>query len=488
MGDGENFTTIVAIAPSPLKPGLLWVGTDDGRLHVTRDGGGAWTSVEAHLPAGHGAWVAMIRPSRFDPASAFVVLDDHRRGDETPYVLRTDDFGATWRSLASPDLRGHTLSLEQDPVDRDLLFLGTSRGLWISLDGGRRWMPWRNGIPAVPVTDLAVHPRDHDLVIATFGRGLYVLDDVGPLRGLNAALLAEPLHLFAIPDARQHWLRAGTRGHGADIFHGESRPYGALLTVASAEGGRAEIQVQDAAGTVVRVFHTSLDPGVNRLTWGLERNAFKLSPRGAGQPPRPPDPPGPEVPPGTYTVTVKLEGHEARGTVRVLPDPRAKNTEADWQARWAAVLRAGHLQDVGISAVERLRGTRADLETVTAKIRSDAPSDARPSLLQAANDLRTKVDALEARLRVAPEMPIGLSREGLVMEEVWAPGDNLQTSMDPPTPAQLALFDRAEKALDAYLADLNRFYAEDVEAFRKRIAAAGLELMPGVAPLQILEK
>ncbi len=241
VGDGENFTTIVAIAPSTLKPGLLWVGTDDGRVQVTRDGGGTWTSVEANLLKLHApvhAWVAQIRPSRFDPASAFVVLDDHRRGDETPYVLRTDDFGATWRSLATPDLRGHALSLEQDPVDRDLLFLGTSQGLWVSLDGGRRWLPWRYGIPAVPVTDLVVHPRDHDLVIATFGRGLYILDDVRPLRGLTAAVLAEPLHLFPIPDARQHWIRAGTHGHGADVFHGENRPYGALLTVSAPAGGR----------------------------------------------------------------------------------------------------------------------------------------------------------------------------------------------------------------------------------------------------------
>ncbi|HEV7787255.1 MAG TPA: hypothetical protein VGQ28_18075, partial [Thermoanaerobaculia bacterium] len=161
VGGAENFTTITAIAPSPLKPGLLWVGTDDGRLHVTQDSGAGWKSLEANLLKVHGvpahAWVNQIKPSRFDPASAFVVLDDHRRGDEAPYVLRTDDYGATWRSLATPDLRGHALCLEVDTVDRNLLFLGTSRGLWISLgsspNGGRRWLPWRNGMPAVAVTD-----------------------------------------------------------------------------------------------------------------------------------------------------------------------------------------------------------------------------------------------------------------------------------------------------------------------------------------------
>jgi len=492
VGGAENFTTITAIAPSPLKPGLLWVGTDDGRLYVTRDGGGAWKSLEANLLKVHGvpahAWVNQIKPSRFDPASAFVVLDDHRRGDETPYILRTDDYGATWKSLATPDLRGHALCLEEDPVDRDLLFLGTSRGLWISLgsspNGGRRWLPWRNGMPAVAVTDLVLHPRDHDLVIGTFGRGLYILDDVRPLRELKAAVLAEPLHFFAIPDARQHWNRSGTAGHGADVYHGENRSYGALLTVAALKGGVADVQVADVSGKILRTYRWQLDPGINRDAWGLERNAFKLSPRGAGQPPRPPNLPGPEVPPGVYTVTLKLGDAEAKQTVRVLPDPRSKNTEADWQARWAAVLRAGHLQDSAIAVAERILKTRTDVETAAARARTDAPPAARAALLQAAAGIQTKLNALEKRFRVTPEMPIGVPRDDLVLEKVWIVVDTLQTSMDPPTPSTLAWFETAEKALDAYLVDFNRFYAEDVAAFRKQVAAAGLELVPEVEALR----
>ena len=441
-GGAENFTTITAIAPSQLKPGLLWVGTDDGRIQVTRDGGGHWTSVEANLAKLRGAppantWVTQIRPSRFDPAAAFVVLDDHRRDDEATFVFRTDDFGATWKSLAAPEVQGYALSLEQDSVDRDLLFLGTSRGLWLSLDGGRRWLPWRSGLPAVPVADLAMQTRDGDLVIATFGRGLYLLDDVRPLRGLKPAVLAEPLHLFAIPDARQHWTRTGTGGHGANVFHGENRPYGALLTVAAKEGGMAEIHVEDASGERVRTFRQPLDLGINRFAWGLEHDAFKLSPRGPGQPPRPPFPPGPEMPPGDYTITVKLRAAEAKGSVRVLPDPRSRNTPADGQARWAAVVRDGHLQDAGITAVEHLRKTRADVDMAIARIRADAPADARPALLQAAADLQAKSLALEQRLRLTPEQSIGLPREELVMEKIWEAGDNLQTTLEPlPQPAR----------------------------------------------------
>jgi photosystem II stability/assembly factor-like uncharacterized protein len=488
VAGAENFTTITVIAPSPLKAGLLWVGTDDGRVHVTHDGGGAWTSVEANLLKVHGvpahAWVIQIKASRFDPASAFVVLDDHRHGDETPYLLRTDDYGATWRSLATPDLQGHALCLEEDPVDKNLFFAGTSRGLWVSLDGGRRWLPWRNGLPAVAVTDLAVHPRDHDLAIATFGRGLYILDDVRPLRELSASTLAEPLHFFAIPDARQHWIRGGTAGHGADVFHGENRPYGALLTVSALKGGTADVQVADASGKILRTYRWPLDPGINRDAWGLESNAFKLSPRPAGAPPRPPNPPGPEVPPGLYTVTLKLGDAEAKQTVRVLPDPRSRNTEADWQARWAAVLRAGRLQNSAITVVERLLKTRAEVETAAARARTDAPPAARAALLQTAAGLQKKLNALEKRFRVAPEMPLGVPRDDLVLEKVWFIVDTLQTSMEPPTPTTLAYFETAEKALDAYLVDFNRFYAEDVAAFRKQVAAAGLELVPEVGALR----
>ncbi|HEX4963190.1 MAG TPA: hypothetical protein VF173_20330 [Thermoanaerobaculia bacterium] len=487
VGGAENFTTITAIAPSPLKPGLLWVGTDDGRIHVTRDGGGAWASLEKNLLKIPGVpvntWVTQIRPSRFDQASAFVVLDDHRRGNETPYVLRTDDYGATWKNLATPNLRGHALCLEQDPMDRDLLFLGTARGLWASLDGGRSWISWASGLPPTAVTDLVVHPRDHDLVIATFGRGLFILDDVRPLRQLAPALLAEPLHLFPIPDARQHWTRDGTSGHGANVFHGETRPYGALLTIAAAKGGMAEVQVADASGKVVRNYRWPLDPGINRDAWGLESNAFKLSPRPPGQPPRPPNPPGPEVPPGTYTLTVKLDGTEAKETVRVVPDPRSNNTEAGWQARWAAVQRAGRLQNSAITVVERILKTRAEVETATARAKTDAPGPLRPALLKAAADLQAKLNVLERRFRVSPDTPIGVDRGEIVLEKVWFIVDTLQTSMDPPTPTTLAYFATAEKALDEYLIGFNRFYTEDVAAFRKQVAAAGLELVPEEPPL-----
>jgi photosystem II stability/assembly factor-like uncharacterized protein len=230
----ENFTTILAIAPSPVQQGVLWVGTDDGRLHVTRDGGKTWTSVEKNVPGvPANTWIPNILPSKYDAASAFVVFDNHRRNDFTPFVYRTDDWGKTWKSLATRDIRGYALAMEQDPADRNLLFLGTEYGLYVSFDGGARWTRWKHGLPTTSMMALKIHPRDLDLVIGTHGRALYVLDDITPLREVSAATLAEPVHLYSgQPALLYRAVRGfgGIRGGGAGEFQGKNRPYGATIT------------------------------------------------------------------------------------------------------------------------------------------------------------------------------------------------------------------------------------------------------------------
>jgi photosystem II stability/assembly factor-like uncharacterized protein len=230
----ENFTTILAIAPSPAQKGVIWVGTDDGRLHVTRDGGQTWTSLEKNVPGvPANTWIPDILPSPRDPATAYVIFDNHRRQDFTPYVFRTDDWGKTWKSLATKDLHGYALAIEQDPADKSLLFLGTEFGLYASFDGGARWVPWTHGVPTTSVMALKIHPRDLDLVIGTHGRSLYVLDDITPLRAVTAATLAEPVHLYPSQPAllyRANRGRGGVRGLGAGEFVGENRAYGALIT------------------------------------------------------------------------------------------------------------------------------------------------------------------------------------------------------------------------------------------------------------------
>ncbi len=409
---------------------MLWAGTDDGRLHVTRDGGKTWTSVEKNV---HGVpantWIPHIHPSSYDAGTAFVVFDNHRRSDWTPYVFRTTDFGKTWTSLATKDLRGYALSLVQDPVDPDLLFLGTEFGLWVSLDGGKGWMKWTHGVPTVSVMDLAIHPREHDLIIATHGRGMYVVDDIRPLRSVSEATQKEPLHLFEPADAVQHEVAqtGSSRFPGAGEFRGEARPYGALITYSlnvpglpspdeekererkekerqekapaarvSAEGvpadqppaqeepagdetqperrggkkgPEAKIEILDASGKVIRTLRQPAVQGVNRAVWNLKRDAYKRIPRKNANPFF--EAAGPDVLPGTYTVRVSYKDQKAESIVKVAPDPRMSWLTAEGrEANLRAIARAGRLQEALAAAVERIGQTRSDIDTALAKVRA----------------------------------------------------------------------------------------------------------------------
>ncbi len=423
----ENFTTIITIAPSPLQQGVIWVGTDDGRVHVTQDGGGTWESVESNIkrvPAN--TWVPRIKPSKFDAAAAFVVFDDHRRGNWETYVYETENFGKKWESLATDGVWGYALAIEQDPVKEDLLFLGTEFGLYVSLNGGASWMKWTHGFPTASAMALIVHPRDHDLVIGTHGRSAYVLDDIRPLRTLTPEALAEPIHLFAIPDAIQYRPNpsSGLRAPGQGEYRGENRPYGALITFslnieglphpneeierersaarraagageaggeAAAEepsgerggpgrrgGGDGEggeggdepqvtIEVSDADGQVIRSFERDAKLGVNRVAWNLRADAFER-PSGARQGFFQAG--GPQIVPGTFNVTIKYGDHEATGSVTVLPDPRYDIPHSERIAKYETLVHVGALQAAVTDAVERIRETRSEIDDVLKRARA----------------------------------------------------------------------------------------------------------------------
>jgi photosystem II stability/assembly factor-like uncharacterized protein len=570
----ENFTTIIAIEPSPVERGLLWVGTDDGRLQVTRDGGGTWTSVEGNVRGvPEHTWIPHLHASRHDAATAFAVFDNHRRFDWTPYVYRTSDYGRSWTRLAGggdDGVRGYALSILQDPVDPDLFFLGTEFGLWLSLDGGGRWLPWSHGVPTVSVMDLAFQEREADLVVATHGRGIFVLDDVRPLRELDAAALAAPLHLFAPGDVRQHPVAQtpASRFPGAGEFRGENPSYGALVTFslnqeglphpddeterarkaaerrarleataeeaaggglgagegagrpeesmaeaaeASAEAaaeeaaeaaeeerpGRAkkpmaEIEIADASGAVVRTFEQPVTLGVNRAVWDLQRDAFRRPPSDEEESPWQRG--GSEVPPGTYTVTVRYGGEEASGALRVLPEPRSDAPEADRQAAYEAkdraILETGRLQERLSRAIERVMTTRQDLARIRAKAQVQQAEwkkgggegdEPHAELLKAAGKLGKGLDELEKALWT-PEDVKGIVAEEDAWSKVTYARRALGSSWDPPTPAQLRYLEVARQATEEATARAERYFAEEVGGFKAQVEGAGLGLLTGSPP------
>ena len=299
----ENFTTIIAIAPSPIERGVVWAGTDDGRVHVTRDGGGTWTSVEANIkgvPAN--TWVPEIKASRHAAGTAFLVLDDHRRSNWTPYAYRTTDYGKTWTSLVTKTIQGYALSIEQDPVDPDLLFLGTEFGLWVSNDAGRNWIKWTHGFPTVSVMGLAIQARENDLVIGTHGRAAFVIDDIRPLRSISKETMAAPLHFFEVPDAQSYRTRQkeGARFLGDAEFRGENEPYGALLTYSlnfpnlphpAEEKERARKEQAREAERKVRIPESGVPEEVKDVPKEPEAQALKKEEKTAQKPEPPSDKP-----------------------------------------------------------------------------------------------------------------------------------------------------------------------------------------------------
>ncbi len=236
--NAENFTTIIAIAPSPLDSNLIWVGTDDGNLQLTRDGGKTWTNLADRLPdCPAGSWIPQIRASTYNPAEAFVVVNNYRRNDWRPMAYYTNDYGQTFTRIADESQIGSfVLSIVQDPEVPELLFLGADDGLYFSLDFGKHWQKWDKGLPSVQVADLQIHPREGDLIIGTFGRAAWIFDDIRPLRELartKGKVLEKALATFEAPDAYLAEYRSveGVRFTGDGMFVGDNRPSGALLTV-----------------------------------------------------------------------------------------------------------------------------------------------------------------------------------------------------------------------------------------------------------------
>jgi len=329
----DNHTTLLAIDQSPLDAGVIWATSDDGRVQVTRDGGANWTDTGGRLRgAPDSAYVPAVKASRHAPGRAYVVVDDHRRGDMAPYIYRTENHGGDWEALSTDGLEGFLHAVEEDPVEPNLLFAGSELGLFVSLDRGESWMKWTHGVPAAPVRGIVVHPRDHDLVIGTHGRAIWIVDDIRPLRALagDPGIRDRALHTFAAPPAQQHvvalqgdlGIHMGYRVVGHAMFFGESRPYGALLSYwvgEGAAGGTAQVQVRSADGRVVRELEGPAEAGVNRVVWDLREPA---PPGGGGRGGQ-----GPEVAPGTYQVSVRVGGAESSTTVQVLPDPRNQGVE-----------------------------------------------------------------------------------------------------------------------------------------------------------------
>ncbi len=403
----EYAGVVFAIAESKLAKGLIWAGSNDGLVHVTRDNGATWTNVTANV-TGMMDWgtISNIEPSKWDVGTAYMSVDGHQMNNRDPFIYKTTDYGKTWKPIVkgipkSPLSYVHVV--REDPVRKGLLYAGTENGLYVSWDDGENWQPLQNNLPHAPVYWIVIQERFNDLVIATYGRGFWILDDITPLRQLNAEQAARPVVLLKPRDQYRFRPVEGPFTEMDDIVAGENPPDGAALNfwLKSASKDSATLTIADASGAVVRTLKAPQRQGLNRVYWDLNSELthqaiLRSSPPSSPWYEVPPSgKPAPGVgrmailePPGTYTVTLTAAGETQSQKLTILKDPVSGGSEqtiAEQLAFEQAIAR--DLNEV-VDQINKLEVVRSQIVAVQQIAGSKG----------FANDLKSAIDAAMAKL------------------------------------------------------------------------------------------
>jgi hypothetical protein len=535
--NAENHTTILCIAPSPVQEGVIWVGTDDGNVQVTKDGGGTWELVSKDLTSGKkvmappATWVPHVEASKADAATAYVVFDDHRRSNWTTYVYVTHDFGKTWKSLATPEIDGFVHVIEEDPVNKNLLFLGTEFGLFVSFNAGQNWMKWTHGIPTVPVRDIVVHPRENDLIVGTHGRSIYIIDDISPLREISEEVMQKKLHLFKVNDSYQYQQGrlSSYLSPGDTFFMGENKRTGAVITYylipserkEAAEqpdeemdarrqqmmqrmrqmGGQARmrgagmmgqgssrvrITIEDSSGKMISRVNGTENKGINRVYWNFREQTEQAAPTtrrsffgfGGG---------GSTALPGEYTVKIAYDGEEASQKFTVKYDPRIDVDMEVLKANYEAGKKAQKLSDVINTASQQIDGTRTTLKTLQDHARQNRDPKNK-ELMKAARDLDKKLEELAETLNpTPPKQGIADRSAGLRMQVMMATR-GMRGGHEPISQAAKVRYEKALPKVEEFLKKVNTVYQTDVENFKKMLKEADFSLFKPFKAIKIEEE
>jgi photosystem II stability/assembly factor-like uncharacterized protein len=468
----EMNTTIYSISESPRAAGQIWVGTDDGNVQLTRDGGRNWTNLTPSLGMPAGNWISWVEASRFDPAVAYVTDDRHSYGDMGTYLYRTADYGRTWQRLVSPGtpgVRGYAHVIKEDRLNPNILFLGTEFGLFTSLNGGQSWAQFKpNNFPdGVAVRDIALQPQEDDLVLATHGRGIWVIDDISPLRQLTSATLANAATLLPGRPAEQRIQGNGGWAEGNATYYGENPPGGATITYyqkARHVIGRMKLEILDSSGKLVDEVPASKRRGLNRVSWPMRTKPPQVPPAAslAGASTQ-----GERFLPGTYTVRLTKAGQAMTEPLTVTLDKRATFTVADRQAQFAASERLKGMFVRMSKLVAQINGVRGEAGAFASN--GAAPADVKASAAQ----LLAKADALRKEI-VATTEGGAITGEERLREHVDEIYGAINSVEDRPTIYQVARIDALDRELKDVEARWAAFQSGDLAAFNAKLRAARL--------------
>jgi len=531
----ENYCTIICIAPSQKEKDVIWAGTDDGNVQLTRDGGKTWTNFRGKIPGMPvGCWIPQIRTSQYNAGEAFVVCNDYRRGDFKPYIFRTTDYGKTWvRMIDEKKVTGYALCMIQDPVEPKLIFVGTEQGLWISLDDGVSFEQWKNGYPSVSTYDFAIQEREADLAIASFGRAIWILDDIRPLRKL-AANSGKPftnnVMAFPSPDAYEAQYRpangydwsvyglwdAANRPRGAaisfyinklpkkDTAHSANSnstpPVGqptAMQQGGGGRGGRGQfggggrisgdsvlVRIYNDKNELIRTLRWGIDSGFNRQYWGMEEKGY----RQPGSPkPRPgsTEPGGLQVLPGTYKVVISLAREMDSTFVTIKDDPRLGNRNDIKIAQRKMYDRLRKSTDKLTSGMDHLTDAEDVCNKITAEIK-DLEGKEIDSLRKSSKIMLDSIKAIRELISGKQSERQGLNRERgeTVMGVIQTANYSIGAKEVAPGAQEEKLVQNAELMISIAVQRINTFFENQWKTYRQQAEGTKINLFKDYKPIE----
>jgi len=531
----EEYPTITTLSESPMKADVLWVGTDDGSLQVTRDGGKTWKNVASRVPGvPKGTYVSRVAASKYGEGTAYATFDGHRNDDYNAYIFLTTDYGESWKPIRNgiPDSAGTVHVVREHPRDANLLFAGTEFGLWVSWDRGGNWTALKNNLPTVPVDDLEIQAEQNDLVLATHGRSIWIFDDITPIEKFNASVANSELTFFSPRPATLWDLRERRWSAGQKMFTAKNPPYGAILSYylkealppeapktakdekdkdkekketatteqeakteeAAKKEGKVKISVYDKDNKLVRELDGPGKAGVNRTNWDLRWNSpavptpeqLEAAAAGFDFGPR-----GPLVEPGKYTIKIKAGNKEAAQEVVVEDDPRMQMSAADRAARREAIDQLYALAKTADKDRKTIEGIKGGLKAARDQWKKDAGKPDAPKIPEeiqkAAEELQKKVDAVAEKYvrereglgNAGPPFvwkpePLPQQVQGLLrdLDGFWAaPGGQQKDKLAEVTP----LVSEAS-------AQVKKIAEEELPALNKKMNDAGIPHIVSVTP------
>lgn len=512
--NAENHTTIIALAPSAVDENVIWAGTDDGNVQVTKDGGKTWSNTVSRMAGVKaGSWIPQIVASEKNAGEAFVVVNDYRRDDYRPMVYHTKDYGMTYRRIVNENkVEGHALAIVQDPEAENLLWLGTEYGLYFTIDGGTNWNKWTNDFPQAPVRDLKIHPREHDLIIGTFGRAAYILDDIRPIRAIaqsKGKVLQKDFAAFPSPVAYQNFTKSvtGARFVADGTFVGENRRDGAMMTLwvkptkeeeekpaapaaskkkkgkkkaeeteemsedkkeaKKEKPKKVKLQILDYQGDTIRTYKVKADTGMQRIYWNMRKDGIKRPSRREAK--KDADiPSGRRVAPGKYKVVMTYGEHKDSTEVEIKFDPRVQRTAAQFDSYFAASDAFENKMKEVTTAFDQIIKAQKTIKLVNTTLEF-VPDSVQTQIKDLGKEMSESLKTLE-HLFLSPEDQKGIRRnDTALMSKTWRVYSYLSSAEGRHNTTADIVIKQVEAEIMKVLESVDTFFEENWPKYKKLV-------------------